>query len=194
MTAVTPDLSATSRRSFVYRVLAGEGAAFEDIAGAAVATGFGDEIETEIAAARSMGLADLSPLPRSGFKGRGALAWLEAQGVTGIDEDNKASLQADGSLAARLAPTEALDIVRGSTIRAKHVGKDILAGLRTLVGGEIKEYTEMISESRVEAQRRMIAQAEKLRADAVINVRYVTSQVMAGAAELLAYGTAVKLR
>ncbi|MEM1449683.1 MAG: YbjQ family protein [Planctomycetota bacterium] len=89
---------------------------------------------------------------------------------------------------------EALDIVRGSTIRAKHVGKDILAGLRTLVGGEIKEYTEMITESRTEAQRRMIAQAERVGADAVINVRYVTSQVMSGAAELLAYGTAVKLR
>ena len=89
---------------------------------------------------------------------------------------------------------EVLDIVRGSTIRAKHVGKDILAGLRTLVGGEIKEYTEMITESRTEAQRRMIAQAERVGADAVINVRYVTSQVMSGAAELLAYGTAVKLR
>lgn len=88
---------------------------------------------------------------------------------------------------------ESLDIVRGSTIRAKHVGKDILAGLRTLVGGEIKEYTEMITESRAEAQRRMVQQAERLGADAVINVRYVTSQVMAGAAELLAYGTAVKL-
>lgn len=89
---------------------------------------------------------------------------------------------------------EALDIVRGSTIRAKHIGKDILAGLRQLVGGEIKEYTEMITESRNEAQKRMIAQAERIGADAVINVRYVTSQVMSGAAELLAYGTAVKLR
>ncbi|MEM9382472.1 MAG: YbjQ family protein [Planctomycetota bacterium] len=89
---------------------------------------------------------------------------------------------------------EVLDIVRGSTIRAKHLGKDILAGLRTLVGGEIKEYTEMITESRNEAQRRMIAQAERVGADAVINVRYVTSQVMSGAAELLAYGTAVRLR
>ncbi len=89
---------------------------------------------------------------------------------------------------------DALDIVRGSTIRAKHLGKDIMAGLRTLVGGEIKEYTEMITESRTEAQRRMVAQAERLGADAVINVRYVTSQVMSGAAELLAYGTAVKFK
>ena len=89
--------------------------------------------------------------------------------------------------------TEALGLVRGSTIRAKHLGKDIMAGLRTIVGGEIKEYTEMIIESRAESVRRMEAQAEKLGADAIINVRFVTSQVMSGAAELLAYGTAVKL-
>jgi len=89
--------------------------------------------------------------------------------------------------------SETLGIVRGSTIRAKHLGKDIIAGLRTLIGGEIKEYTEMIVESRNESMRRMEAQAKKLGADAVVNVRYVTSQVMTGAAELLAYGTAVKL-
>ena len=88
---------------------------------------------------------------------------------------------------------EALGIVRGSTIRAKHFGKDLLAGLRSLVGGEIKEYTEMLIESRGESMQRMEAQAEKLGADAVINVRFVTSQVMSGAAELLAYGTAVRL-
>lgn len=89
--------------------------------------------------------------------------------------------------------SEMLGMVRGSTIRAKHLGKDIMAGLRTIVGGEIKEYAEMIVESRNESVRRMEAQAEKLGADAVINVRFVTSQVMSGAAELLAYGTAVKL-
>ena len=89
---------------------------------------------------------------------------------------------------------EVIDIVRGSTIRAKHIGKDFIAGLRNLLGGEIKEYTEMITESRAEAQLRMLEQAERLGADAVVNVRYVTSQVMTGAAELLAYGTAVKLR
>ena len=89
--------------------------------------------------------------------------------------------------------TESLGLVRGSTIRAKHVGKDIIAGLRTLFGGEIKEYTEMLVESRAESMRRMEAQAERLKADAVVNVRFVTSQVMTGAAELLAYGTAVKL-
>ena len=89
--------------------------------------------------------------------------------------------------------TEAVGIARGSTIRAKHVGKDLLAALRTLVGGEIKEYTEMLVEARNESTKRMVAQAEKMGGDAVINVRFVTSQVMAGAAELLAYGTAVKI-
>jgi len=89
--------------------------------------------------------------------------------------------------------TEYLGIVRGNTIRAKHIGKDIMAGLRTLVGGEIKEYTEMLTEARNESLNRMTAQAEKLEADAVINLRFVTSGVMSGAAELLAYGTAVKI-
>ena len=88
---------------------------------------------------------------------------------------------------------EALGMVRGSTIRAKHIGKDIVAGLRTLLGGEIKEYTEMLVEARAESMRRMELQAEKLGANAIINVRFVTSQVMTGAAELLAYGTAVKV-
>ena len=89
---------------------------------------------------------------------------------------------------------EAVGVVRGSTIRAKHLGKDILAGLRMLVGGEVKEYTEMLTEARNESMRRMEAHAEKLGADAVINLRFMTSQVMAGAAEMLAYGTAVKLK
>lgn len=90
--------------------------------------------------------------------------------------------------------TETLGLVRGSTIRSKHIGKDLLAGLRTIVGGEIKEYTEMLIEARSESLRRMQAQAESLNADAVVNVRFVTSQVMSGAAELLCYGTAVKLQ
>ncbi len=89
--------------------------------------------------------------------------------------------------------SETLGLVRGSTIRAKHIGKDIMAGLRQIVGGEIKEYADMLVEARSESLRRMQAQAEQLGADAVINVRFVTSQVMSGAAELLAYGTAVKL-
>jgi uncharacterized protein YbjQ (UPF0145 family) len=89
---------------------------------------------------------------------------------------------------------EVLGLVRGNTIRAKHIGKDIMAGLRNIVGGELLEYTEMISESREEALNRMIVEAEKLKADAVINVRFTTSQVASSAAEILAYGTAVALK
>lgn len=88
--------------------------------------------------------------------------------------------------------TEAIGVVRGSTIRSKHIGKDIMAGLRSMIGGEVKEYTEMLVEARNESMKRMIAQAEQMGADAVINMRFMTSQVMSGAAELLAYGTAVK--
>lgn len=88
---------------------------------------------------------------------------------------------------------ETLGIARGNTIRAKHIGKDILAGLRMLIGGEIKEYTEMLTEARNAALQRMEWDAQNRGADAVVNVRFVTSQVMAGAAELLAYGTAVTL-
>ncbi len=86
-----------------------------------------------------------------------------------------------------------LGIVKGSTVRAKHIGKDILAGLRQIVGGEIREYTEMLAEARAEAERRMIEEAEKLGANAIVNVRYTTSSVMANAAEILAYGTAVSV-
>ncbi len=88
---------------------------------------------------------------------------------------------------------ESLGVAKGSTIRAKHIGKDIMAGLRTLVGGEIKEYSEMLQESRNESVKRMEAAAEKMGGDAVVNVRFVTSSVMSGAAELFAYGTTVKL-
>ena len=87
-----------------------------------------------------------------------------------------------------------LGMVKGNTIRAKHIGKDIVAGLRNIVGGEIKEYTEMMAESREESIHRMVEDAEKLGADGIINVRFSTSMVMGGAAELLAYGTAVKLK
>ena len=86
-----------------------------------------------------------------------------------------------------------LGIVKGNTIRARHVGKDIMAGLRTLIGGEIIEYTKMLAESREQAYDRMIAKAEELGADGIVCLRYMTSSVMAGSAELLAYGTAVKL-
>lgn len=89
---------------------------------------------------------------------------------------------------------EVLGMVRGNTIRAKHMGKDIMAGLRHMVGGELVEYTEMLSEAREEALNRMVAEAEKLRADAIINVRLTTSAISGGAAEILAYGTAVRLK
>jgi len=92
------------------------------------------------------------------------------------------------------AITACLGLVRGNTIKAKWFGKDIMAGLRQIVGGELKEYTEMLTEAREEALNRMIKEAEKLNADAVINIRFSTSQVMASAAEILAYGTAVKLK
>ncbi|MCH8247840.1 MAG: YbjQ family protein [Bacteroidetes bacterium] len=88
---------------------------------------------------------------------------------------------------------EHLGLVRGNTIRAKHIGKDFLAGLRQIVGGEIKEYTEMLVEARNEAVLRMEVDAESKGAQAVVNVRFMTAQVMTGAAELLAYGTAVKI-
>ncbi|GAF73575.1 unnamed protein product [marine sediment metagenome] len=89
--------------------------------------------------------------------------------------------------------TESLGLVKGNTIRARHVGKDILAGLRTLIGGEITEYTKMLAESREQALDRMIADAQSKQADGIVCLRFTTSAVMQGSAELLAYGTAVKL-
>ena len=86
-----------------------------------------------------------------------------------------------------------LGIVKGNTIRAKHLGKDIGAAFKNIVGGEIKEYTAMTSQARDEAFNRMVNEAVKLEADAVINIRFATSVVMSGAAEMLCYGTAVKL-
>jgi uncharacterized protein YbjQ (UPF0145 family) len=87
-----------------------------------------------------------------------------------------------------------LGMARGSTIQAKHIGKDIMSGLRSVVGGELTEYSEMLEEAREKAINRMVEDAEKMGADAVVNVRFMTSMVMAGAAEMLAYGTAVKIR
>ena len=89
--------------------------------------------------------------------------------------------------------TESLDVARGSTVRARNIGRDIFAGLKNLVGGEIEEYTRLMADSREQAIRRMIADAEDLGADAVLNVRFTTSMVMQGCAEILAYGTAVKV-
>jgi uncharacterized protein YbjQ (UPF0145 family) len=88
---------------------------------------------------------------------------------------------------------EVLGMVTGSTIRARWLGKDIMAGLRTLVGGEIKEYTEMMAKAREIAIERMVEEAKKMRADAILGVRLATSMVMSGAAEIIAYGTAVRL-
>jgi uncharacterized protein YbjQ (UPF0145 family) len=90
--------------------------------------------------------------------------------------------------------SEDLGLVKGNTIRAKHLGNDILASLKNLIGGEVTGYTKMITEARNQAIHRMERDARQKGADAVINVRFTTSQVMAGAAEILAYGTAVKLK
>ena len=84
-------------------------------------------------------------------------------------------------------------MVSGSTVRAKHVGKDILASLKNLVGGELTSYTELLNEARQEAMQRMFQQAESIGANAVVNVRFSTSSVAQGAAELFAYGTAVRV-
>ena len=89
--------------------------------------------------------------------------------------------------------TKTLGLVKGNTIRARHIGKDILAALRSMVGGEILEYTKMISESREQALDRMIEQAQEMGADGIVCVRYTTTAVLSGAAEMFVYGTAVKL-
>ena len=89
---------------------------------------------------------------------------------------------------------EALGIVKGTIVQSKNFGKYFMAGMKTLVGGEITGYTEMITEARQIATKRMVDEAEALGADAVVNVRYGSSSVMQGAAEVIAYGTAVKIR
>ena len=86
---------------------------------------------------------------------------------------------------------ETLGIARGSTVRARNIGRDIFAGLKNLVGGEITEYTQLLAESREEALKRMLADAADLGADGVVNVRFNTANVMQGCSEILAYGTAV---
>ena len=89
--------------------------------------------------------------------------------------------------------TEVLGIVRGNSVRARHVGRDIVAGIKNLVGGEISEYAELQAQTREQATRRMITDAERQGADAVVGVRYTTSMIAQGASEILSYGTAVKL-
>ena len=87
---------------------------------------------------------------------------------------------------------ETLSIVKGSTIQSKHIGKDIMQSFKTIVGGELSAYNEMMNEARALATKRMVQEAEALGADAIINIRYASSAVMQGAAEVIAYGTAVK--
>ena len=87
---------------------------------------------------------------------------------------------------------EMLGLVKGSTIQSKHVGKDIAQSFKTLVGGELKSYNEMMNEARAIATKRMVEEAETLKADAIVNIRYASSAVMQGAAEVIVYGTAVK--
>jgi len=87
-----------------------------------------------------------------------------------------------------------LGMVRGSTVQSKHIGKDIMQSFKTIVGGELKGYTEMMNEARASATARMISDAERLGADAVVGVRYTSASIMDGAAEVIAYGTAVQFR
>ncbi|ERJ85212.1 hypothetical protein HMPREF1987_00188 [Peptostreptococcaceae bacterium oral taxon 113 str. W5053] len=91
------------------------------------------------------------------------------------------------------AEIEVLELVKGTVVQSKHIGKDFMAGMKTLVGGEIKGYTEMLNEARQIAVKRMVDEAKLLNADAVIGVRFSSSQIMTGAAEVVAYGTAVKI-
>ncbi|MBO4361134.1 MAG: YbjQ family protein [Eubacteriaceae bacterium] len=89
---------------------------------------------------------------------------------------------------------EALGIVKGATVQTKHVGKDFMAAMKTLVGGELTDYTEMLTEARQIATKRMVDEAEALGADAIVGIRYGSSAIMSSAAEVIAYGTAVKYR
>jgi uncharacterized protein YbjQ (UPF0145 family) len=90
--------------------------------------------------------------------------------------------------------SEVLGVVTGNTVRARHLGKDIMAALKHLVGGEIIQYSTLMTEARQQALDRMIEEAKKLKSDAVVNMRFATADVMQGSSEILAYGTAVKLK
>ena len=89
---------------------------------------------------------------------------------------------------------ETIGLVKGSTIQSKNIGKDILQGLKTIIGGELKGYTEMMNEARALATKRMVQEAEQIGADAVVNIRYSSAAIMQNAAEVIAYGTAVKFK
>lgn len=90
--------------------------------------------------------------------------------------------------------SEVLGVVRGNTVRARNVGRDIFAGLKSLVGGEISEYTQLMTDARDQSMKRMQEEAEALGADAILNIRFATAEVMQGTAEIMVYGTAVKLK
>lgn len=111
-------------------------------------------------------------------------------------------MSADNTSAVIISNTETIPgrtivefygVVTGNTVRAKHIGRDIMAGLKNIVGGELKGYTELLQDSRNEATERMVEQAKSMGANAVVNIRYATSSIAQGAAELFAYGTAVKV-
>ncbi len=89
---------------------------------------------------------------------------------------------------------ETLGIVKGNVVQCRNVGRDFMAGIKTLVGGELKEYTEMLNQARQIAIKRMVDEAQSMEADAIINIRYASSSIMQGAAEVIAYGTAVKYK
>ncbi len=89
---------------------------------------------------------------------------------------------------------EMLGLVKGSTIQSKNIGRDITQGFKTLVGGELKAYNDMMNDARALATKRMVAEAEELKADAIVNIRYASSAIMQGAAEVIVYGTAVKFK
>ena len=115
---------------------------------------------------------------------------LAAKGATVIVNYNGSAEKAEETV----KEIEALGMVKGTVVQSKNFGKDFMAGMKTLVGGEITGYTEMLNEARQIAVKRMVDEAEALGADAVINVRYGSSSVMQGAAEVIAYGTAVKYK
>ncbi|MGH4050238.1 MAG: YbjQ family protein [Clostridium sp.] len=89
---------------------------------------------------------------------------------------------------------DTISVVKGSVVWSKNVGKDILSSFKTLVGGEIKSYSEMMNEARAIASKRMVEEAERLGADGIVNIRYATSAIMQGSAEVIAYGTAIKIK
>lgn len=126
------------------------------------------------------------------FKKAGAVCRL-------IEMKRRTDIPADGMILTNVETipgatiVEHFGLVSGSTIRAKHVGRDIMASLKNLIGGELKGYTELLKESREQAVERMVSQARQLGANAVVNVRFSTSSVAQGAAELYAYGTAVRV-